>query len=166
MAAKEAGQVPDEINPMPPLTGLTGLAQEVFLDIMRTAEVLRKDLEELLKQSGLSSTQYNVLRILRGAGTGGCTCQEIIDRMVNRDPDMTRLLDRLEDRGLVTRARSQADRRVVRSYLTEEGLGMVEALDNPVANLHREQLGHLGEERLRALADSLRVLRQGLASDQ
>src|SRR5688500_19762967 len=132
MAERTSKRVPEKIQPMRPLTGLTGAAQEVFLDILRTAEALKMDVEELLKQSGLSSTQYNALRILRGAGSDGLTCQEIIDRMVTRDPDMTRLLDRLEDRGLVVRARSQEDRRVGRASLTEEGVRLVEQLDDPV----------------------------------
>ncbi len=86
--------------------------------------------------------------------------------MVTRDPDMTRLLDRLEDRGLVVRARSQEDRRVVRAYLTEEGVLLVEQLDDPVAELHVKQLGHLGEKQLRSLAKSLRVIRETLVSDR
>ena len=148
---------------MRPLSGVTEIAQEAFLDIMRTAEALKHDIEELLKRSGLSITQYNVLRILRGAGTDGLTCQEVIERMINRDPDVTRLLDRLEDRGLVTRERSREDRRVVRAYLTKEGVLLVEKLDDPVAELHVQQLGHLGEKKLHSLRDMLVATRERLA---
>ena len=163
MAEKRSRQIAKEIKPMPPLTGITEIAQYTFLDIMRTAEALKHDIEEMLKQSGLSMTQYNVLRILRGAGTDGHTCQEIIERMINRDPDVTRLLDRLEDRGLVTRERSREDRRVVRAYLTEEGVLIVESLDGPVAELHVKQLGHLGEKRLCSLQDAMIAIREGLS---
>jgi len=141
---------------MPPLTGLAATVQDVFLSLLRAAEALKQDLDELLKPAGLSPTQYNVLRVLRGAGREGLTCHEIIRRMVTRDPDMTRLLDRLESRGLVVRERSREDRRVVCTCLTEAGLRLVEELDEPVAQLHIRQLGHLGERDLRSLGDKLR----------
>lgn len=147
---------------MRPMSGKTGAAVEAFLEILRTAEALRYDVEELLKEHGLSSTQYNALRILRGAGTGGFICQEVTEQMINRDPDMTRLLDRLEKRGLVLRARSQTDRRVIRTYLTEEGLQLVELLDEPMARLHLHQLGTLTEKQLRETAATLYKVRGGL----
>src|SRR5436190_4109022 len=90
------------------------LEQEVFLNVQRAADRLMRDLEELLKEEHLSPTQYNVLRILRSAGTTGMACHEVGERMITRDPDMTRLLDRLEDRDLITRSRERQDRRVIR----------------------------------------------------
>src|SRR2546426_9185122 len=90
-----------------------GLENEVFLNLLRTADALLRDVEQILKAVELSQTQYNVLRILRGAGRQGLACQEIGERMLTRDPDITRLLDRLEARALVSRARGRADRRVV-----------------------------------------------------
>lgn len=151
-----------EIVTAPRPTGLGQLSQEAFLEILRTAEVLRADGEELLKPVGLSSAQYNVLRILRAAGAKGLTCHQIIERMLTREPDMTRLLDRLQERGLVIRERCSNDRRVVYSCVTEAGLRLVEALDEPVAQLHAEQLGHLSEAQLRALAGSLRLVREAV----
>ena len=95
--------------------------EETFLNLQRTAEALMHGLEAGLKPAGLSPSQYNVLRILRGAGAEGLACGGIAERMVTRDPDMTRLLDRLEARGLVMRARDRADRRVITVRITPEG---------------------------------------------
>jgi DNA-binding MarR family transcriptional regulator len=95
--------------------------EETFLNLQRTAEALMHGLEAGLKPAGLSPNQYNVLRILRGAGAEGLACGGIAERMVTRDPDMTRLLDRLEARGLVMRARDRADRRVITVRITPEG---------------------------------------------
>src|SRR5439155_6950076 len=107
-----------------------------------------------LKDSHLSPTQYNVLRILRSAGTtaaGGMACHEIGQRMITRDPDLTRLLDRLEDRELITRSRERQDRRVIRVRITPEGLRLLRDLDEPIRSMHRRQLSHLGDKRLRLL---------------
>jgi DNA-binding MarR family transcriptional regulator len=137
---------------------------EVFLNVQRTAEHLMSGMAEVLKPFNLSPTQYNVLCILRGAsrdGGGGFACGEIGDRMVTRDPDVTRLLDRLEARGLVSRQRLKEDRRVIRTCITDEGLKLVNALDAAVTELHRGQLGHLGQEKLRALNDLLEAARDG-----
>lgn len=151
--------LPSKINPMPPLSGLTAAAQDAFLEVLRAAEFLREDAEGFLKAQGLTSTQYNVLRILRGSQNSGMTCGQIIEQMINRDPDVTRLLDRLEKRGLVLRRRSEEDRRVVCTYLTEEGLKIVEELDEPVAELHVRQMGFLGEDQLRQLEELLGAIR-------
>jgi MarR family transcriptional regulator, organic hydroperoxide resistance regulator len=133
--------------------------QEVFLGIQRTADVLMRDLEEVLKPSGLSATQYNVLRILRGAGDDGLPCGGIGVRMLTRDPDITRLLDRLEARKLIRRHRSSEDRRVVLANVTASGLGLLKELDEPVIATHRRQLGHLGHEKLRQLSHLLEAAR-------
>jgi DNA-binding MarR family transcriptional regulator len=111
--------------------------------------------EEVLKASGLTATQYNVLRILRGAGTAGLSCGDVAGRMITRDPDLTRLLDRLEGRGLVTRARDGEDRRVVVTRITREGLSLLAELDEPVQAQNRKAVGHLGEQKLRSLAQLL-----------
>src|SRR5918998_4010285 len=97
------------------------IEDEAYLNLLRTADALLRKETELLKEYGLSPTQYNALRILRGAGTEGVTCGEMSDRMLTKDPDVTRLVDRLETRGLLTRARSDEDRRVVRTRITTEG---------------------------------------------
>jgi DNA-binding MarR family transcriptional regulator len=130
-------------------------AHEAFLAVQRLAGDLLQGVTELLKGSGLSGAQYNVLRILRGAGDSGLSCGQIAERLITRDPDITRLLDRLEKRGLVARVRDTADRRVVTTRITEEGLEVLAALDEPVAALHRRQLGHLGKDRLRQLLELL-----------
>jgi DNA-binding MarR family transcriptional regulator len=135
----------DEIKQAKPFANAE---QEAFLNLQRTADALMRGLEEALKPSGLSQTQYNVLRILRGAGEEGLLCREISERMVTRDPDITRMLDRLELRGLVTRSRDRRDRRSITVRITNAGARLVSELDRPIAQLHRNQLSHLGERKL------------------
>lgn len=132
---------------------------EAFLNLQRTADALLRGIEAVLKPFGLSPTQYNVLRILRGAGPEGLACRHIGDRMLTRDPDITRLLDRLEARKLVSRTREQKDRRVLTTRVTEAGLEILKQLDAPIAQAHRKQLGHLGEARLRTLSSLLELAR-------
>src|SRR5580700_2658326 len=119
------------------------LEARVFVTLMRTADALARGAEALLKPYGLSGTQYNVLRILRGAGPAGLACREVGCRLISRDPDITRLLDRLERRGLITRTREQKDRRVVKTFITGKGLQILAKLDAPVREMHRRQLRHL-----------------------
>jgi len=127
-------------------------AEEVaFVDLLRTCDLLSRPLPQLLKSEDLSATQYNVLRILRGSPEG-LTCGEIASRMITRDPDITRLLDRLEKRGLISRWREARDRRVVMAKITADGLKVLARLDESVEETHRKQLGHMGKEKLRALA--------------
>jgi len=127
-------------------------AEEVaFVDLLRTCDLLSRPLAQLLKSEDLSATQYNVLRILRGSPEG-LTCGEIASRMITRDPDITRLLDRLEKRGLISRWREARDRRVVMAKITADGLKVLARLDESVEETHRKQLGHMGKEKLRALA--------------
>jgi len=133
--------------------------QEAHLNLVRTAQVLGDAFERLFKPFNLSMTQYNVLRILRGAGEP-LPCGQIGDRMVTRDPDITRLLDRLEKRGLITRERTATDRRVVLASITPEGLKLLKQLDQPVITLHQKQLGHLGKDRLKSLIDLLEAARE------
>lgn len=136
------------------------LEEEAFLNLHRTADALLHGLEAALKPVGLSASQYNVLRILRGAEAEGLACREVAERMVTRDPDITRLLDRLEARGLVIRARDRADRRVITVRITPEGLRLLQALEAPVAELPRRQLGHLDEAQLRTLIELLQAARE------
>ena len=128
--------------------------EEAFLDLVRTTEQLSRRLVPVLKAEDLSATQYNVLRILRGAPEG-LACGEIAARMITRDPDITRLLDRLEKRGLISRCRESKDRRTVLTRITPEGLKILARLDKPVEEAHRAQLAHLGRERLRQLRELL-----------
>jgi DNA-binding MarR family transcriptional regulator len=147
---------PDDVQPSRPEPNLE---QRAFLSLLRAADFLARGLEEALKPTGLTGTQYNALRILRGAGAGGLACREIGARMLTHDPDVTRLLDRLERRGLIRRHREATDRRVVTTRLTEEGGRLVDGLDDAVAQLHRRQLGHLSPEQLQTLIDLLQGVR-------
>lgn len=119
------------------------LEQEVALNLLRTVDHLNQDIQALLHRHGISGPQYNVLRILRGHGGDGLPCWEIVAQMVARMPDITRLVDRLEQAGFVCRTRSQTDRRVVRVSITAAGLELLAALDQPIVELHRGQLAHL-----------------------
>ena len=136
--------------------------EAAFLELLRTTDLLSRGLVEVLKAEGLSATQYNVLRILRGAPRG-LPCREIASRMITRDPDVTRLLDRLERRGLISRCRENTDRRTVMVRITPEGLRLLTRLDKPVRATHRKQLGPLGQKRLRALTELLRIARRPAA---
>ena len=136
--------------------------EAAFLDLQRTCDRLSRGLVQILKAEDLSPTQYNVLRILRGS-PDGLPCGEIACRMITRDPDITRLLDRLEKRGLILRWRETQDRRVVMARITPNGLKLLTRLDEPIEGVHRKQLGHLGKDRLRGLAKLLAAARDRLS---
>lgn len=138
-----------------------GREEDVYLSMLRTVERLSRGVAETLAGADLTPTQYNALRILRGAGDAGASCTEVGERMVTKDSDVTRLLDRLEARGLISRGREAADRRRVVTRITDEGLRVLEGLDGPVANTHRSQLGHLGEKQLAKLGMLLKAARNG-----
>ena len=135
----------------------------VFLNALRTADHLLRGEVEVLKGSDLTFPQYNVLRILRGAGRQGISCGEISDRMVTRDSDITRLLDRLERRGLVERGRDEEDRRVVVQRITAKGLALLQELDAPIERVHQRQLRHMTRTQLRQLTELLEKARAGSA---
>jgi DNA-binding MarR family transcriptional regulator len=137
------------------------LSQEVFLNLLRTMDVLARQFEVVFKPVELSDTQYNVLRILRGAASQGLACGEIAQQMITRDPDMTRLLDRLESRGLIGRSRESSDRRVVRTRITEAGLALLAQLDEPIRHLHERQLAHMSRDDLTVLLRLLEAARSG-----
>lgn len=136
------------------------LAHEAFLSVARTEAVLREGLERLLKAHDLTLTQYNVLRVLRGADAAGLCRNEIRDRLVARMPDVSRLLDRMEAAGLIQRSRSSTDRREVNTTLTAKGRKLVNELDAPVAREHERQLGHLGATKLKSLITLLALARE------
>lgn len=125
--------------------------QEAALNLERTRDRLSREFAVLFKRHGLSSPQYNVLRILRGHGGEGTPCQRIAAEMLTYDPDVTRLVDRLAAVGLVKRRRAGSDRRVVHVQITQKGLEILSKLDEPVLELHRRQLGHLTREELAEL---------------
>jgi DNA-binding MarR family transcriptional regulator len=151
------GKLVEEIKQTKPFKTLE---DEVFVNVLRTAEIFLWKEAEMLKPYDLTLPQYNVLRILRGAGDNGLICREIGERMITRDPDMTKLLDRLEARGLVTRERQQTDRRVIVARIGKEGLKIVNALDGPSLELTGGLLGHLGERRLKTLNTLLEEARE------
>jgi DNA-binding MarR family transcriptional regulator len=131
------------------------LEDQVFVAILRIAESLAQEAERLFKSAGLTSAQYNVLRILRGAEPHGLLCRGIAERMISRDPDMTRLLDRMEKHSWISRQRQQDDRRVVKTRITPEGLKLLKKLDQPVHDLHKGQFRHMAAARLKLLSELL-----------
>jgi DNA-binding MarR family transcriptional regulator len=126
-----------------------------FIALQKAADKLALQAEQLLKSKGLTGAQYNVLRILRGAEPQGLACSSIAERMISHDPDMTRLLDRMEKRHLITRQRQSDDRRVVKTRITSGGLEVLKRLDPTVRELHKRQFAHMAAGRVRTLADLL-----------
>jgi DNA-binding MarR family transcriptional regulator len=147
----------DEIKQTKPFRSLE---QEAMLSVERTAAVLGHRLAEGLRPHGITPTQYNVLRILRGAEPAGLCRNDIRDRLIAQVPDVTRLLDRMEESGLITRERDTVDRRLVNARITQAGLDLLDTLADKVEEIHQDQLGHLTETELRALIDLLAVARQ------
>jgi DNA-binding MarR family transcriptional regulator len=139
----------------------TSREQEAYLSLLRTAGALETRVEAWLKQFGLTGTQYNALRILRGAGPEGSPCREIGERMITHDPDVTRLLNRLENRGLVHRTRAKHDRRVIYGKITGAGLKLLREIDAPIEKHGRKMLGHVGQEKLKQLIELLELVRRG-----
>lgn len=135
------------------------LEERLFLALLKAADALGQEAEQLTKSIGLTGTQYNVLRILRGAGPDGLACRGIGERMISRDPDMTRLLDRMEKGELITRARQKDDRRVVKTQITEEGLRLLQKMDQPMRELHKKQFQHMAAPHMKTLGDLLDALR-------
>jgi DNA-binding MarR family transcriptional regulator len=152
-----AGRLKQEIKQTKPFRSLH---EEVVLSMLRTADHLAVPMNDVLREAGLSLSQYNILRILRGAGSEGLPCGEISERMVRRDPDLTRLLDRMEQRGLVTRSRATTDRRVVLASISEEGLRVLGSLDATVDATVRRTLSHMTKDRLNALCELLEEARE------
>src|SRR5216684_4598944 len=142
------GKLQDELQQHKPFRNLR---EEAILNVWRTGDFVAQRLQHLLKTHGLSQTQYNVLRILRGAGKDGLPCGEIAGRLLTRDPDVTRLLDRLVRRRLARRARITQDRRVILARITPSGMQLLSDLDPLVDRLIDETLGHVKNSRLHTL---------------
>jgi DNA-binding MarR family transcriptional regulator len=136
-------------------------AEEVALAIQVIAEDHRAVVDGVFKASDLTATQYNVLRILRGAGKQGLCCRDIAERMITRDPDITRMLDRLEARELISRERQATDRRVIMAYITKAGLALLKDLDGPIAEAQTELLNGLSQKDLDALSRLLAKMLRG-----
>jgi DNA-binding MarR family transcriptional regulator len=135
--------------------------EEATLSLVRTADVLSQRTADLLKLFDVSPAQYNVLRILRGAKEA-LACGQMAERMVSRDPDITRLLDRMEGRGLVSRARDGQDRRVVKTQIEAKGLRLLEEIEPFIAAHHRKQFAGFGEKKLKQLIEWLEQIRENI----
>ena len=149
---------------MEPRANSSHLEGQLFVAILKTADSLSQQAEQLFKTAGLTAAQYNVLRILRGAEPDGLPCRGVGERMISHDPDITRLLDRMESHQLITRQRQTQDRRVIITRITPDGLKLLKRLDRPVLELHRKQFRHMSAARLKQLAALLaevRVLEPG-----
>ena len=152
-----AGKLQSEIKQTRPFERIE---EEAVLNVLRTAEVLQGAIADFLKDYDLSPVQYNVLRILRGAGEAGATCSQIGERMLTRDPDITRLLDRMEARGLIRRERSKQDRRAVITRISEAGLALVGSLDGPMRQMNESRMGSFDRETLAGLTAALERIRE------
>lgn len=139
------------------------IEEEASLSVFRTADVLEQRALEVLKPFDLTGAQYNVLRILRGSPKG-LACGQIAERMINRDSDITRLLDRMELRGWICRERNSTDRRVVTARIECAGMKLLEAIDPLMDSHHRRILGGLGEKRLKQLIDLMEQVREVASS--
>ncbi|MEO8380018.1 MAG: MarR family transcriptional regulator [Acidobacteriota bacterium] len=151
-----AGKLQAEIRQTKPFDSIE---EETYLNLVRTADAITRELDRMLQPHALTGTQYNVLRILRGAGKEGATCSAISERLLAFDPDVTRLLDRLEKARLVKRARSESDRRVVMTTITSAGLELLGKLDEPLHDLLRQQFARVGRQRLTQLIEDLEEIR-------
>ncbi|MEO8482651.1 MAG: MarR family transcriptional regulator [Acidobacteriota bacterium] len=135
------------------------LEEEASLNIARTYAILEHAMAQALKPHDITPTQYNVLRILRGAGDVGLCRNAVGERLVRRVPDVTRLLDRMEQLGLIARVRDGEDRRFVSTRLAPKGQEIVDRLDPEVCAIHRQHLGHLTESQLTQLIELLTAAR-------
>jgi DNA-binding MarR family transcriptional regulator len=153
-----ADRLKEEIQQTKPFSGVE---QEALLNIHRTSGHIQHVLQQMLKGHGLTEPQYNVLRILRGAGSGGLRCSDIGDRMVSRDPDVTRLLERLQRQLLIERRRDGRDRRVIYSRISASGLQALRELDPLVESASKSLLGHMSRQKLSELIGLLEEIRHG-----
>jgi DNA-binding MarR family transcriptional regulator len=150
-------QLQAELKQVPPFKSLE---EEAHLSIQRTAALLEHAFEAALKPHRVTATQYNALRILRGSEPGGLCRNEVAQRLVRQVPDVTRLLDRLEQANLISRQRGGEDRRYVVTRITRSGLRLLDQVQHRIDEIHRKQLGHLDEAQLRKLISLLAAVRQ------
>lgn len=147
-------------NERPAAPHFDSLAQEVYLGLWRTYDRLRAYEDELFARFELTAQQYNVLRLLRAARPESVPTLSLTERLVSRAPDVTRMIDRLEERRLVVRERSAGDRRVVRVGITDAGLALLAEIAGPLTECHAKQLGHLSSADLKKLSQLLAEARR------
>ena len=140
----------------------TSRQQEATLNVLRTADALKRGMDLLLKRHGISSAQYNVLRILRGAGEKGLHCSGIAERLITAEPDVTRLLTRMEKLGLLNRRRDGHDRRVVTTTATPQGLRLLDEVERPLQKLQKQQFALLSDDEIEALIGGLEMVRESI----
>lgn len=135
-------------------------AEKAFLNVVATSNWITREVSELMGEYGLTIAQYNVLRILRGSHPEALTCGEIRDRLLDRTPDVTRLLDRLEENELLTRSRYEKDRRVMKVNITRKGLALVNRMDDDVTAIVERLNRHLSEDEREELSELLTKMRR------
>jgi DNA-binding MarR family transcriptional regulator len=138
----------------------SGPAEEALLNLARTADCLQRAMQRSTRQWNITATQYNVLRILRGAHPRSLSCSVIGDRMITADPDITRLLSRLKALKLIRQERDKKDRRVLLTFISPAGLALLAEMDQTVSQFPQQMLGHLGDDGLRTLVDLLERARR------
>ena len=144
----------------------SSVEEETLLNLLRTADCLQRAFQHRSRDWGVTSTQYNVLRILRGAQPQGLTCSAIGDRMITADPDITRLLARLKALKLIRQQRDRHDRRVVWTQISEAGLELLRQMDPVIQRTPKELLGHLSEKELAELIRLLELARENCGDGQ
>jgi MarR family transcriptional regulator, organic hydroperoxide resistance regulator len=137
------------------------LEHEAILGLMRTAAIVDHAMDEMLRPFGLTGTQYNVLRILRGAGQQGLCGREVGERMITRVPDVPRLLERLEKAGLISRERDSSDRRHVTARITTKGRELLDQVDDVASNPIEQRFSRLPQEQLQSLIEAMDLIREG-----
>lgn len=151
MSAAEAGTT---------TPGFDSPQQEVFLSLWRTYDRLRAIEDEFFREYELTAQQYNVLRLLQAHAPRALPTLDVANRLISRAPDVTRMLDKLVDRGLVQRIRSEQDRRAVLVSITSDGSQLLSKMQEPLRCCHERQLGHLAPESLRQVVELLRQIRE------
>jgi DNA-binding MarR family transcriptional regulator len=150
-------------------TPFASAEEEALLNLLRTSDRLSRAMQRVIRPWGVTATQYNVLRILRGAGADGLTCSEIGARMLTEDPDITRLLRRLKTLKLIFQVRDNHDRRVIRTRISEAGMRLLKEMDPVVKRTPQQLLGHMRAEEVAELTRLLERARErcaGAETDQ
>jgi len=142
------------------------LEEEALLNLMRTSDSLNRAFQLKIRGWTVTSTQYNVLRILRGAQPDGLTCSAIGDRMITAEPDITRLLGRLKALKLIEQRRDRNDRRVLWTFISATGLKMLDEMEPMILKVPRELLGHMDEAQLSELIRLLEIARKPVIKEK